>query len=198
MIRLGITQRQINAPHFGEVRDALDRRWHQLASSCGLVVIPLPNDPGLALQVAKESDCRGVILSGGDDLTLDGCPLCDRELTEAALFDWATRAKLPILGVCRGMQRLATLAGSTLARLEGHVATRHEVTMSSGRRETNSFHDFSLIDAPVGYEVVAQAGSSIEAMRHKALPVEGIMWHPEREAPFDAADIVLFRRLFNG
>ena len=36
----------------------------------------------------------------------------------------------------------------------------------------------------------------IEAIRHKTLPWEGWMWHPERNAPFAKEDLKNITRIF--
>jgi gamma-glutamyl-gamma-aminobutyrate hydrolase PuuD len=40
------------------------------------------------------------------------------------------------------------------------------------------------------------ADGVVKAVRHSAHPITGIMWHPERIAPFAADDVALFRRVF--
>jgi putative glutamine amidotransferase len=46
-------------------------------------------------------------------------------------------------------------------------------------------------------DVWAVAGDGVvKAVRHSAQPLTGIMWHPERFAPFSSADVALFRRVF--
>lgn len=133
-----------------------------------------------------------LILSGGDDIGT--APL--RDATELCLLDGAEEYSIPVLGICRGMQVMAHRAGIALIEIEGHAATRHAL---HGLRDdvVNSFHKFSLAECPLDYEVVARADDgNIEAIRHRFLPWEGWMWHPEREVDFVPRDIDRVRDLF--
>ena len=48
--------------------------------------------------------------------------------------------------------------------------------------EVNSYHKWAIVDCPSNFEVKAHSDDNvIEAIRHKKLPWEGWMWHPERD-----------------
>jgi putative glutamine amidotransferase len=93
---------------------------------------------------------------------------------------------------------LATEAGATLHPIRNHVATRHEVAGALPAREVNSYHALAFSQCPEGYEVLATASDgSIEAIRHRTLPWQGWMWHPEREDEFSQADITAIAEIFS-
>jgi putative glutamine amidotransferase len=105
------------------------------------------------------------------------------------------------------MLMMVELAGGTLDRVDGHVATSHgiEVVASSpwplrDGREVNSFHDWGIAAADqLGGGLVALAvapDGSVEAAAHAALPQVGVMWHPERP-PADPDDLDLIRTLIS-
>lgn len=196
MIRIAITQREADDASYGEYRDSLDIQWHRLLQLCGIVAIPLPNDPDLAVTQAELCECVGLIMTGGGNLTLGGGTSSKREQAEEAAYAWACAKGLPVLGVCRGMQVLIVLSGGRLAEVSGHIATRHTINVATSKRTVNSFHGFAALDAPDCFAVVARSGEVVEAITHKMRPIQGIMWHPEREEPFDAADIDLIRGMF--
>ena len=63
--------------------------------------------------------------------------------------------------------------------------------------EVNSYHNFCISKCPKNYSIIAMSDDkSIEAMKHRRLPWEGWMWHPEREIEFSPQDIERFRVLF--
>jgi putative glutamine amidotransferase len=62
----------------------------------------------------------------------------------------------------------------------------------------NSYHRFGVRAVPPVLAVTARCGDVIEGVRHRDFPVEGIMWHPEREDPPDPPDMLAVRRLFGG
>ncbi len=97
------------------------------------------------------------------------------------------------------MQSVLDYFGEALEDVEGHVAVRHAVSGSGRRgREVNSYHRQGCTELRTGeFEVLAEAGDGvIEAVRHRERRIAAAMWHPERESPFDAADIQFIRNLF--
>lgn len=195
MKRVAVSQRVDVIAERGERRDALDQRLAAWLLAADCLPLPVPNRLGeqaldLWLQaVAPE----GVLLSGGNDI--GGCP--ERDASERALLRWAAAHRLPVLGICRGMQMLGVHGGAALVRVAGHAGTRHAVQGTIARAGVNSYHDYALADCPADYQELARADDGvIEAMRHRTLPWEGWMWHPEREAQPQAQDLQRLRALF--
>lgn len=196
MTTIGVSQRCLPPTEFGEHRVALDVRWFGFLAACGVTPVPLPNEPELALRTADTLDLRGLILTGGDDLAEYGGGCADRDATEHALLAWATAARRPVLGVCRGMQLILSAFGASLEPVDGHIARQHRIDTSDGTRTVNSYHRLGVRTAPLCFVVTAECDDVVEGVRHEDLPVEGIMWHPEREASPDPLDISALRRLF--
>lgn len=188
-----------------ERRDAIDQRFCAWLSAAGYLPVPLPNvlSASAAERASPEHARRlqswleavrpsAVALSGGNDIGENA----ERDFTEAQLLQWAAARSEPVLGICRGMQMMAVWSGAALKPVEGHGGTRHALR---GRLdgEVNSFHDFALMSCPRDFEILAVAeDGEVEAMRHKLLPWEGWMWHPEREATFAERDLMRLRALF--
>lgn len=188
-------RRDETGPPWNETRDALDTRLSAFVVEAGALPFPLPS----ALTEAALSDWLavvrpdGIMLSGGADPGRD--PVRDR--LEGALMVYAERHELPLLGLCRGLQVMASVAGAALQPVAGHVATRHAL---SGQitRTVNSYHGHAPATCPANFTVIATApDGTIEAIRHDTLPWEGWMWHPERDTPFDPADLSAFRKVFS-
>ena len=92
---------------------------------------------------------------------------------------------------------LSKITGTKLTRAENHVATRHQIT-GQIEREVNSYHEFSIQECPLDFDITSRASDGIiESIKHKSLPWEGIMWHPEREDIFNTDDIIRIQNLFN-
>lgn len=195
---LAVSQRVDVVTARGERRDALDQRLVAFLRRAGFQPFPVPN--GLAnCQFDALSEWlnaitpAGIVLSGGNDI--GDCP--ERDDTERSLCLYAERRRLPILGICRGMQFLGVLRGGTLVPVEGHVATRHRVSGPySG--EVNSYHNLGFVELPEEFHMLARADDGlIEAIRHKEMPWEGWMWHPEREPEFRQEDLARIQALLN-
>ena len=197
MILLGLTQRVMVDPRHGERRDALDQRWISFLAASGMAGIALPNAAESAIMLAERAGVAGVVLTGGDDLVEYGGRAPERDNTERALLQWAQARDKPLLGVCRGMQAIQHAHGIRLQQGEGHVALTHEILIDGHTRTVNSYHNLMARDSVPELPVWAKtADGTVEAVRHSRLHMAGIMWHPERNTPFDPLDIEFFRTFF--
>lgn len=194
---VGITQRVVVDPRHGERRDALDQRWWPLLHESGICAVPIPNHPASAADFADTAGLSGIIFSGGNDLAYYGGDAPERDATEANLLHWARDGKMPVLGICRGMQVILHSFGVPLHRAAGHVTPTHSITVDNKKRSVNSYHGFVARDLSPGLEAVAWASDgTIEAVRHHGERIAGIMWHPERNAPLDPQDVLFIGDFF--
>jgi putative glutamine amidotransferase len=199
MKTVAITQRVSVVPAYGERRDGLDQAWTKFLAACGLRPVLLPNVTEAALELSQSAGIAGLVLTGGNDLAALGGDAPERDATEDALLDWAERRQLPVLGVCRGMQMIQQRFAIPLQRVEGHVTARQMIRIAGQRKEVNSYHHFAALYSRPPLDVWAVSDDGVvKAIRHSSQPWTGIMWHPERFAPFSPDDVDLFRQLFGG
>lgn len=197
MKRIWVSQRVEHDPATGETRDALDRAWHDFLGQCGLLPVLVPNhEPGLG-HLLSAVPCDGLLLTGGNDLGHLGGDAPERDAVERALLRHALAAGLPVLGVCRGMQLLLDSFGVPLVAVEGHVQARQEIEIEGQACVVNSYHRWGCREVCPELVVWARAHDGVvKAVRHRELPLQGILWHPERLRPFRPADVALFRAAF--
>ncbi len=138
------------------------------ADVAGVVISPGPGDPGmLGEQVAL---ARALVADGR-----------------------------PLLGICLGHQIVARAAGAQTRRLRfGHHAANHPVRDEVSGRVTITAQNHEVevvadsLPATSGFFVSQRNlnDGSVEGLRHHALPIETVQYHPEGSpGPLDAAEV---------
>jgi putative glutamine amidotransferase len=192
-----------------------DIRYGRLVEEAGGIPI-LIHPTGSIKEIISKID--GLLLSGGEDIhpkyyreelsypvTLS--PDMRTEF-EVSLLGEALRAKIPVLGICHGMQLINIAFGGTLyqdlpSQTEGVIDhrlgdRRHQVAIEEdsllfkimGKREVSvtSTHHQAVKDLGSGLRVGAVAHDSIiEAFEMPGYPfLIGVQWHPEKEPDVEA------------
>jgi len=192
---IAVTQRVEYIETIKERRDALSREWSALAEACGFLPLLLPNHPPMVRQLLEAAEPGGILLTGGNDLASYGGDAPDRDETERFLIQYAIERRVPLLGVCRGMQMLLDVFGTPLQRVEGHIRVEHPL---AGGDTVNSFHSWGAVDClPPLVPADRCADGVLEAVTHGDYPwIHGIMWHPERYHPPRVRDIEFIKGVF--
>jgi putative glutamine amidotransferase len=210
------------AGHFPADRASIHRAYlNAVWLAGGQPVILAPPPPGAlnpALDVLER--CQAVLLTGGGDIDparygqdvgarielMEVDPA--RDAFELAAIDRTLAARLPLLGICRGLQLLAVALGGRLhqdldaagypghwreadSHLPAHALTAVPGSLAEvalgGRTSVNSVHHQAVADP--GEHLVATARTEdglIEAVEGAPGsgygPLLGLQWHPERMA----------------
>ncbi|WP_411129822.1 gamma-glutamyl-gamma-aminobutyrate hydrolase family protein [Streptomyces sp. x-19] len=171
----------------------------------GLAALLPPGDPETAAATVARLD--GLVIAGGADIAparygaqphpRTGPPALDRDAWELALIEAALAARVPLLGICRGLQLLNVALGGTLVQhLDGHagppgVFGRHEVTSVPGTLlaatlpepvAVPTYHHQAVDRLGNGLIVSAYAeDGTIEAVELPGAPALtlAVQWHPE-------------------
>lgn len=192
MKKILVTQRITENRDYPEIRDCLDVRWSQFFKHINCLPVLLPSETDHE-NYFKEMDIHGILLTGGNDLADISGKKIDkkRDILERELMDYSVQNRIPVLGVCRGMQFLGSYFGMRLIKTEGHVTETHKIITDRGICDgfckpgdtmvVNSYHNYGFKDIGDDFSVLATAEDGvIEAMKHKEYEIYGIMWHPER------------------
>lgn len=144
----------------------------------------------------KALPVAGVILTGGNDLASCDGDAPERDAVEHYLIQRSVETKLPLCGVCRGMQALLEHFKTPLQRIEGHIRVEH---LLDNGNTVNSFHSWGALECwPPLIPMAWSTDGVLEETRHSTCPwIQGIMWHPERYMPFWEQDIQRFREAFH-
>ena len=199
MKKILVTQRLDVIAAYNERRSSLDNRWFDFLDHVGLEAVLVPNHPSSVGKYLRKS-IDGLLLTGGGSAP-------ERDETEALLLEHCLRERIPVLGVCRGMQLIQKHFGAELMKIENHVAVRHQIIRLNSRskffvelqslKDVNSYHDYGSRSSGNGLLVCASSPDGIiEAIEHPEQAIWGQMWHPERETVFTSADSNIFKNFF--
>ncbi len=211
---IAISQRSDVNKH-GALFDNLESSYIEYFEMFGAKLVPVPNALNDVKGYLEGFELNGIILSGGNDINpeLYGEELRGNEMeskirdeTEWKLLEFAVERKIPVLGICRGMQFINVFFGGKLVRSikeeiignVGHVAVMHKIAvidekaramlgnelMSGNEAEVNSYHNQGVVKEKLSKELKAFAQTQdgmIEGIYHPKLPILGVQWHPERK-----------------
>ena len=153
-----------------------------------------------------------LVLSGGGDMGIksgaygdqtDNLPIGgvndDRDILEKGLLEKAQERKMPVLGICRGMQVMNVFLGGTLwpdigqGGFDGGIHRDgeggeppvgdipHWTEMEGKEFEVTSHHHQGIRELGKGLQILSKSSDGmIEAVKHKTLPWFAVQWHPER------------------
>ena len=116
--------------------------------------------------------CDGFILSGGidihpslykEDFSGTEKTQIERDLFEKKIFDYSQIHKLPLLGICRGMQLVNVLQGGKLVQ---DLGTSNEVHRKT---EADKEHHVNVENNSLLHEVVASPSGKVNSAHHQAL-----------------------------
>lgn len=188
---IAISQRTESDNQYHETRDSLDQRWYNFFSACGITPLIVPNDTIFAKILINTMPINGIILTGGNYSP-------SRDKTEIELIQFAITNKLPILGICHGMQMIQQYFTVSLHPVSGHISSHQEIFIHNKRCEVNSYHELGTTESSNELIVWARGHDNIvKAICHVDKPIVGIMWHPERYDIIKKDDIELTSHLFN-
>jgi len=193
-------------------------RYVEALERAGAAPLPIDERHSSAARADAWAAMDGLLLSGGADLdparygeAADGARAIEpgRDALEDEAFHAALAARVPILGVCRGLQAINVFTGGSLVQhLEGHesapypspTVTRHRIDLSGGSRlarilgeiddlDVNSYHHQAITPERLGSGLRiaatahhAGAGELVEAVESTDPDrwLVGVQCHPER------------------
>ena len=196
---IAVSQRVDTSNQVGERRDAIDKRWWNFfLQVTGILPLILPNNIELARPLLLNYPVDGFLLTGGNSLAALGGDAPERDLIDNLCIGQAINQRIPLLGVCRGMQSIQSYFGQTFTPLEGHVSPRQQICRQGKIAWVNSYHQWGCMASVPELQVTAQSCDGVvKAIAHSEYSLTGIMWHPEREQSATPWDLTFFRQAYN-
>ena len=191
-----ISMRQDHFYNKKELRFCIDTKlidWVLFLGFKPLLVTDLKTLNGFLRQSSLK--IKGIILSGGNNINKNSL----RFKIEKRLADISKNKKIPLLGICHGLQFINFLEGGSLKKINNHVRTNHKIkTKYDYPLKVNSFHEYGVKKLGRNFEIIAYSeDNQIEAIKHKKYNWLGWMWHPERDKKFDNKLIQIAKKMFS-
>ena len=181
-----------------ESRDCIDQKLNQWIIELGFVPLLVPNLKINNFFFEKSNlNISGIIISGGNDINIKST----RYFVEKKLLQYSIKKKIPVLGICHGMQMMSSYEGGSLEKIKNHVKKKHLIINKSLTnnypKKVNSYHKFTITKLSNNFDIICTCNKgSIEAIKHVKYNWLGWMWHPEREKEFNTKLLKIGKEFF--
>lgn len=191
---IAVTTREIRDEIYSY--DSLDNKWPSFFEECNLIPVYLPNNLFQAKEIINDNRISGYLLTGGGDIR-SGIKPNIREEIEELLINNSIHKNIPLIGVCRGMQKIQDFFNIPIKKVKGHVSDHQKIIINDKYKIKNSYHNFGTNINSEEFRIWAVSDDGIiKAIIHKDYNISGVMWHPERLKPFHDDDINFFKKTF--
>ena len=203
-MNIGLTQRIDFIDSRNEYRDSIDRSFYNLCKHLNYSPINIPNINININEFIKNLNIHALILTGGNSIFLDD-EIVDNYSIERDNFERSLikefYGKIPIVGICRGMQMLNIYFGGKIKIVKNHINAKHKI-FSEKKYDlpeyVNSFHKWGIPEKYLSKEfdaIAYDADRNIESFLNLKKKTLGIMWHPERDKIINLKNIKIIKRI---
>lgn len=175
-----------------EYRDYVDNKLIKWINDCGYNVILISNffkqenskyknQKKKLLKFLEIFKISGFVLSGGNNIGQYSM----RDEVEKTVLSYATKKKIPVLGICRGLQMINYFYSGVNTTVRNHANISHNIYLSKNKKKlfkVTCYHNYGIKSLAKNFIITHKSDDNfIEGIRHEYLKIQGWMWHPERE-----------------
>ena len=180
--------------YFNTYIDILDHNWIKYFEKEKIDIIKFSNSNGLNNSVIKRKNFKLdlIILPGGSDIN-DKLPNKLRVKSETFLLKYAIKKKIPVIGICHGMQLINIFFKGKLSKVNNSMRVNKKIYLKKNlifkekKINVRCFYNFGIKEKFLGKGLLslgADSSKNIEILKHNKLNIWGFMFHPEREKNF--------------
>jgi len=206
-----VTQREQLDVH-GQAIDSIEHNYLQYLKSRGIdhiLVSNLQSDPN-AFIIKTAPDL--IVLTGGGEVSTDLSSA--RDQMESRLLELAISTRIPLLGICRGLQFINAYFGGACVELESidskgrlkprqrykAITTPEFVEKMDTEFTITSYHNHGILVDELGDGLIATSRALdfpelVTSVKLANANVWGIIWHPERPGAPIHIDELIFQCL---
>jgi len=148
-------------------------------------VARIVTNAGYPWQIVHFTDVSDEDVRNADGIILCGTALQDNVFaSQNERFAWLRSVKVPVLGICAGMQAICIQYGGSLRKADEIGMTTVRISNQDpllGDRvtfEAYELHSFAC-DGPLDWIVTARSDTCVQSIRNPDKQIYGVMFHPE-------------------
>ena len=190
--------------HYSTSIDFLEHTWIKFFESGKHNFLIIPNSVGnLKKVLAYEKKPDLIVLPGGNDLFKKDNLSKKRLKIEKQLIKYVLKKKIPMLGICRGMQLINNYFGGGIEKISGHMKVTSKIFFTEPffklkSMQVKCFHNYciKINSLPEELKIIAtDKKNNVEMFRHIDQKIIGVMWHPEREKNYNKLNLIINKLL---
>jgi N5-(cytidine 5'-diphosphoramidyl)-L-glutamine hydrolase len=186
--------------HFNTHIDFLDHNWINFFNEKNFFFRNIPNSIQVVNRLLKQKKKIDlIILPGGNDLFGHTRLTKTRFDVEKKLIKFSIKKKIPLLGICRGMQVINYYFGGKIVKIKGHMKKKNIIDIKQDLFKkkkilVNCFHNYCITQKSLckNFSVLGtDKDKNIEMFKHNKYKILGVMWHPEREKNYNNLEKII-------
>ena len=193
MKKILLTSRSLE--NFNETYSSFDMNWFSYLKNTKITLVP--NIPSRLNDYLDTSQFSGVILTGGGDIKENKLSNNNhdvyREQVEEQLIKYSIQNNIPLICVCRGMQKAMTFLEKKVKFVHNPINIKDSYELSNLGNSQLLFEGLRTCynKYSISYDkklekswniLCIDKNKNLLAIRHKEYKILSLMWHPERDA----------------